>query len=154
MEAHELEVLWHYTDNGKPQIAVIPQYAVPPLEQWSIDFLGIDLRSRSLLFIEVTAAQTPSRRFVDKLRRRHEWIPIVRKQLIEETTVIDKNWRHTTVAFVIDSRVEWLRRRLENPTDVIVEPLSNCYPYWLTGKEPLRGQPRLDLEGGITNHSS
>ncbi len=140
---YESQILAHYTDNGKTHIAVIPQFAVPPGEQWSIDFVGIDLRSRSLLFIEVTEAQTPSKNFIDKLKRRGEWIPIIRKELIEKTKVVDDTWRHLTVAFVIDSRVGWLRNHLQNPSDVAVEPLSNCCPFWLTGREPRRGEPRI-----------
>ena len=141
----ESQVREHYTDNGKTHIAVITQFAVPPDEQWSIDFVGIDLRSRSLLFIEVTEAQTPSKKFIDKLRRRDEWIPIIRRELIENTTVVDDTWRHLTVAFVIDSRVEWLRERLQYPSDsdLRVVPLSDCCPFWLTTREPRRGEPRV-----------
>jgi hypothetical protein len=145
MDRFELQVLYHYTANGTTQIALIPQYSVPPAETWSIDFLGIDLKSKSLLFIEVCSAQTPSAKFVNKLMRRKEWIPIVRKRLIEETRVIDETWRHMTVAFVIDRKVEWLRGRLGNPSDVKVVPLSNCFPLWLTAKEKLAcGQPRVE----------
>jgi hypothetical protein len=144
MDSYELAVLHHYTANGGTQIAMIPQYAVPPGEMWSIDFVGIDLRYRCLLFIEVSSAQTPSDSCVDKLRRRDEWIPVVRQQLAAHSAVIDTAWKHLTVAFVIDSRVAWLRERLGNPSDVIVEPLSCCFPYWLTGKQPAVGQPRLE----------
>jgi hypothetical protein len=139
----ENAVLSHYTDNGKTNIALIPQYAVLPGEQWSIDFLGIDLRTPSLLFIEVTEAQTPSAKFVDKLRRRDEWIPLVRQHLITQSPIIDATWKHLTVAFVIDTNVDWLRRKLQNPSDVVVEPLSSCCPKWLAKSEPRRGWPRV-----------
>ena len=142
----ENQILAHYTDNGNTLIAVIPQFAAPPGEYWSIDFLGIDLQSRSLLFIEVTEAQTPSPKLIDKIKRRGEWIPIIRQELIKNTKVVDDSWRHLTIVFVIDTRVEWLRERLQNPSDVSVEPLSNCCPYWLTGKEPRRGEPRIGSE--------
>ena len=142
MDEYELAILRHYTGNGRTQIAMIPQYAVPPGETWSIDFVGVDLRHRSLLFIEVSCAQTPS--CVDKIRRRDEWIPIVRAQLSEQSGVVDNTWKHLTVVFVIDSRVDWMRERLGHPQDVIVQPLSSCFPYWLTGKEPAIGQPCAD----------
>ena len=139
----EKQILTHYTDNGSTLIAVIPQFAVPPGEYWSIDFVGIDLRSRSLLFIEVTEAQTPSPGLIDKINRRDEWIPIIRQVLIKNTKVVDDTWQHLTVVFVIDGRVDWFRKRLKNSHDVVVEPLSNCCPHWLTNKEPRRGEPRL-----------
>lgn len=144
MDSYELAVLRHYTANGLTQIAMIPQYAVPPGETWSIDFVGIDLRYRCLLFIEVSSAQTPSSSCIDKLRRRDEWIPVVRQQLAAHSAIIDAAWQHLTVAFVIDSKVAWLRDRLGNPPDVIVEPLSRRFPYWLTGKQSSAGQPRLE----------
>lgn len=144
MDLYELEVLRHYTANGLTQIAMIPQYAVPPGETWSIDFVGIDLRYRCLLFIEVSSAQTPSAYCIEKLRRRDEWIPVVRQQLAAHSSIIDAAWKHLTVAFVIDSKVAWLRDRLGNPSDVIVEPLNSCFPFWLTGKQSSAGRPRLE----------
>ncbi len=142
MDPYELAVLRHYTDNGKTQIAMIPQYAVPPGETWSIDFVGIDLRNQRLLFIEVSSAQTPSDSCIKKLRRREEWIPVVRQQLAENSSIVNAGWGHLTVAFVIDSRVAWLRERLDNPSDVAIEPLSRCFPDWLTGTRTTAGEPR------------
>ena len=101
---YEREILAHYTDNGKTHIAVIPQFAVPPGEQWSIDLVGIDLRSRSLLFIEVTEKQTPSKAFIDKLKRRGKWIPIIRKELMEKTKVVDDTWPHLSLWHLSSTR--------------------------------------------------
>lgn len=136
MDPYELQVLELYTANGNTHVAMIPQYAVPPGEQWSINFVGIDLRGRRLLYIEVSSAQTPSARFIDKIRRRREWIPVVRKRLINETKVIDDTWSDSVVVFVVDHRVKWVKAKLGGPDDVAVEPLSRCFPNWLTGKPP------------------
>lgn len=139
----EETVQYHYTYNGMTKIAIIPQYAVPPGEDWSIDLVGVDLVSRSLLFIEVTESQTPSAQLINKINHRNEWIPKVREDFINKTTVVNDTWRHVTVVFVIDSRVEWVKERISDLSDIRVEPLSSCCPFWLTTREPLRGEPRL-----------
>ena len=146
MEAHELEVMKHYTANGSTQVAVIPQYSVPPGEQWSIDCLGLDLINRALLFIEVTGAQRPGPNFLDKIKRRREWIPLVRERLFQETRVVDPSWQDFVVVFVVDRVVDWVRAQLGNPGDVKIEPLSRCYPMWLTGRPHTPGEPRPKRE--------
>jgi hypothetical protein len=142
MDIHEIRVLEHYTGNGGTNIAMIPQYAIPPGEQWSIDFVGVDFERRALLYIEVSSSQRPTARTLDKMRRRTEWIPVVHRRLADASPVIDDKWIDFAVIFVVDRVVESVKRKLGSPTDLAVEPLSRCYPTWLTGKPYIPAEPR------------
>jgi hypothetical protein len=142
MDVHELEVLKHYTANGRTSIAMIPQYAVPPGEQWSIDFVGIDFERKALLYVEVSSSQRPSARTLDKMRRRQEWIPVIRQCLTAASPVINDTWTDFPIMFVVDPAVASVRRKLGFPTDLAIEPLSRCYPEWLTTQPYRVAEPR------------
>jgi hypothetical protein len=132
MDTYELEVMRYLTENGKKYVAVIPQYAIPPNEQWSIDFVGIDLVNRELLYVEVTSAQTPSPRLIDKIKRNNEWTNIIRKNLQEKTKgIINSEWKDKIVVFVIDNKVNYLSKKLNGCSDIEIKPLSVCFPEWL-----------------------
>ena len=126
MDIYEAEVMRFLTDNGKRQLAVIPQYAVPPNESWSIDFLAFDLKNKKIIFVEVT--KTPNQKLIDKINERAKWIAVTKRHLVEETSVVTNSWEHIVWIFVPGNSIGKIQGKIVGEKDYDFFPLKACLP--------------------------